>query len=136
MKASKEDRQKVIDTLKELYGIHAIWFWGIRDLVRVQFDRNHLEFVEFDELVEKLRAHFESEFMRRDGAIKDLENLPYLHLNMSRDSSVIRIKSFVELSVVIDLLNSRRKDHRNYKKNIKILKQLHEDSHKEDTQGA
>jgi hypothetical protein len=61
----KEEQQKIINVLREMYGIHAIWLWGPEN-IRLQYEKNHLEFVEFSELIPKITSHFENESIRRE----------------------------------------------------------------------
>ena len=119
---NREEQQEILDSLKQMYGIHAIWFFGIGDMIRLQFTRNHLEFIEFKEVHSRVLNHFEEEYLRVDGAIRDLKSLPYVSIYTGTLEQPVQ-KTYVLLSDVIRQLNFRRKEFVEFKKDIKILKE-------------
>ena len=119
---NREEQQEILDSLKQMYGIHAIWFFGIGDMIRLQFTRNHLEFIEFEEVHNRVLTHFEEEYLRVEGAIRDLKSLPYVSIYVGTMEKPVQ-KTYVLLSDVIRQLNFRRMEHVQFKKDIKILKE-------------
>lgn len=119
---NREEQQEILNSLKQMYGIHAIWFFGIGDLVRIQFTRTHLEFIEFEKVHNRVLTYFEEEYLRIEGAIRDLKSLPYVSIYVGTMEKPVQ-KTYVLLSDVIKQLNFRRKEIIYFKKDIKILKE-------------
>lgn len=98
-------------------GIWSIAFFGIGDLVRIQFSRKHFEIVPFDAVMPMVMKLLEEEAIKRDLSIRDLNSLEYTHLHIGEPGHT-KHKSFVELSNVIDLTNKRRHELSTLKKNL------------------
>ena len=120
---SKEEQEEFLKYIGQMYGVHAIWFWGIGTIVRLQFSRNHLEFIEFNEVIPRILKHFEEEQLRKEGSINDLANLPYVSIYTGTLEKPVQ-KTYVLLSDVIDLLNFRRKENKEYINDIEKLEKL------------
>jgi hypothetical protein len=123
------NKQKTIDTLKgfsyfnkngSFYGIWSVDFWGIRDIVRIQFSRKHVEFLEFDELIPRVLEYFNEEKTKRELTIEDLKSLPHENIYVGYGEQALQ-KSYVYLGDVIKLLNTRGKEHSNFENSIKAL---------------
>lgn len=123
IRGEREQQEEALKYLGQMYGVHAIWFWGIGNIVRLQFSRKHLEFLDISEVVSRILEHFEEEQLRKEGAIDDLVNLPYVNIFTGTLEKPVQ-KSYVLLSDVIKLLNFRRKENLEYIKDVEKLKKL------------
>lgn len=110
-----EDLIKLLKTLEywdpKGVGIWSVDFFGIDDIVRLQFSRNHVEYLRLNEVVPRVVEHFETMSILRETKIEDLSELSgkYVHIYTGTMGDS-RQESFVRLADVIDILNHRRKE--------------------------
>lgn len=121
--------EEIVKTLKEYYyqhpdgvGIWAVDLFGIRDLIRIQFSREHFEILEPVEVMPKVIAHFKEELTKRHAKIADIQFLSQKYVQRYNGplGGLIQ-ESFVKLSDVIDILNHRRKEHNFLQNGLNLL---------------
>lgn len=120
----REQKEEFLKSVGQLYGIHAIWLWNQQNIVRLQFNREHLEFVEFvefEEVIPRIEKYFDEQVFKLPGQIEDLKSLPYVSIYTGTLEKPVQ-KSYILLSNVINLLNKRRRQLDGYKRSIAEIK--------------